>query len=191
MPTLSIRAVQSRTKLFTSLGRTAEETLASLAARLNPTEEYDLFFACEGLAPELVLGVKLTLDDFGYKTLFEWPLEPPSRRMQITPERASSLREKLDHSRSFLFVTTAARTECSWLPWAFGYCEGQHGRVAVLPMTPSSADIYRGEDYLNIYPYVASYSLKNHKEILVVMHGAQIYCTFDNWLNGTENPDGL
>jgi len=186
MPTLSIGAVRSRAKLFTSLGKTAEDALALLAARQKPNEDYDVFFSSQLLEPDLLLGIKLTLDDYGYKSCFEWPLEVPGRRMQITPERANALRDKLDHCRSFLFVTTSARTECAWLPWAFGYCEGKHGRTAVLPVMPTNADIYRGEDYLDIYPYIASHNLKNQKNVLVVMYARQIYCTYDNWLSGSN-----
>jgi len=186
MPTLSVGSVRSRAKLYTSLGKTPEDALAQIATRQKPNDMYDIFFSSQMLEPDLLLGVKLTLDDYGFKSTFEWPLEPPGRRMQITAERANSLREKLDHCRSFLYVTTSARTECAWLPWAFGYCEGKHGLTAVLPLMPTSAEIYRGEDYLDIYPYISSHTMKNQKNILVVMHARQIYCTFENWLNGSE-----
>jgi hypothetical protein len=86
------------------------------------------------------------------------------------------------------FATTAGAKDSRWMPWELGYMDGKKGKSAILPVSlnVSSSDVYRGQEYLSIYPYITSANNRAGKERLWVHEDEETYVAFDGWLTGKQ-----
>ena len=60
-----------------------------------------------------------------------------------------------------LYVSTKNSSNSKWCPWELGYVDGLKERVAILPILNEENKKYKGQEYLNIYPYVDFAKIEN------------------------------
>ncbi len=151
------------------------------------TRTYDIFLSHSFKDAELILGIKVKLEGYGHSVYVDWVEDPHLDRSSITPNTAATLRERMCCCRSLFYASTEASTDSKWMPWECGYFDGKLGRSAILPITETGIDAYRGREFLGIYPYVTEDTIQNStKKILWVNRASDIYCRYDEWLNGKE-----
>ena len=73
------------------------------------------------------------------------------------------------------------------MPWELGFFDGLKGSVGIFPVTNNQEDAFKGEEYLNLYPYVdvANVSKTNERQ-LWINQSAKAYAPLPQWVKGTE-----
>ena len=89
------------------------------------------------------------------------------------------------------------------MPWELGFCDGVHGRVAVVPVLEQNlqTESFDGQEYLKLYPYITKEkpapTIKPHllppggavqisDPVLWVQESSSVYTSFTSWLNGVK-----
>ncbi len=74
------------------------------------------------------------------------------------------------------------------MKWELGWKDGQNTRSAILPIEQNASnDLWTGQQFLGLYPYVADgVSNKTKKTALWVHRSKTCYIDFDAWLNGKD-----
>ena len=73
------------------------------------------------------------------------------------------------------------------MPWELRFFDGLKGKVGVLPVTLGQEESFKGEEYLNLYPFV-DFALANGDNVkkLWVNNSDTEYARLDLWANGNE-----
>jgi len=184
--TFSIADIKSRAKLnYRATGRD-KSALDDFVESHTGKSQFDFYVSPSNVETELIIGTALSLEDCGYSVCLDGYREHDSTDRRITQERGKELRSVMERCLGMIILTTSAKSDSIWLPWECGFFEGKKSRIAVLPITPANSDIYRGEGYLGLYPFITRYQTQNQKTQLVVKFGTKVYCTLSNWLAGGE-----
>ena len=146
---------------------------------------YDIFLSHSSMDNELVAGLKLILEDMHYKVYVDWndkKLDPNN----VTPETAAILRERMKQCRSLLYAFSENASHSKWMPWELGYFDAlKKSRVAVLPISKTAKDGYKGSEFVGVYYYVKFSKISGtDKDAMWVYDGNEKYVIFDAWLNG-------
>ena len=121
----------------------------------SENNDYDIFLSHSKLDEELVLGIKISLEEMGYSVYIDWIDDKQLDRRQVNTNTAQTLKNRMNKSKSLIFVTTENSIRSIWMPWELGYFDGHKGRVAILPIKKNNNDTeYKGQEYLGIYPYI-------------------------------------
>jgi hypothetical protein len=58
-------------------------------------------------------------------------------------------------SGSLVWVATEAASESKWMPWELGYFDGYRpSQVAILPLVDRPGQLFKGQEYLALYPVI-------------------------------------
>lgn len=185
MPTFNLSNIRSRAKLNAFSGKTVETAIEEFAASSN-AGVFDIYLSIPQIEPELILGTALTLQDFGYSICIDTQQVNRAEKFSISREEEKRRRTIMDRCKSMVHLTSTAKSQCAWLPWECGYFQGRQSRVTIFPITPTNAEIFRGDDFLGLFPFLVKYQTQHQQSLLAVKFGVKIYCTFDNWLKGGE-----
>jgi hypothetical protein len=147
---------------------------------------HDIFLSHAFDDKELILGVALTLEDFGYTVYLDWRDDPSLDRKNVNPTTALKLRERMRNSKCLFFATTENTSNSKWMPWELGFKDGQNNRSAILPLQATSPVDYKGQEYLGIYPYITQQRSDKLEERLWVRRSRTCYVVFEAWLAGAE-----
>lgn len=147
---------------------------------------YDIFLSHAFDDKELVLGMALALEDFGYKVYLDWRDDPLLDRKTVSAKTAEILRARMKVSRCLFYSTTENSGASKWMPWELGFKDGDNNRVAILPVTRNYSSIYQGQEYLSVYPYISEDDDTSGKHRLWVRRSPTLYVNFDSWLDGAE-----
>lgn len=140
------RAMKSR-----SLGEMITESMESS----KHATRFDIFLSHSINDAELVLGVKVLLEEMGKKVYVDWVDDPELDRSQVTKHTAERLRGRMKQSDSLLYIATESASSSKWMPWELGYFDGHKpGNVAILPVLDSEDQKFEGQEYLGLYPVV-------------------------------------
>jgi TIR domain-containing protein len=144
---------------------------------------FDIFLSHTIKDAELVLGVAKILEGTGKSTYVDWLVDPHLDRTDITPETASSLRERMQQCDSLFYLYSYHSKTSRWMPWELGYFDGRNGNVAVLPIVAESGeDTFVGSEYLGLYPYVdIAGNTRTSRRDVFVNRNANEYALFSTW----------
>lgn len=150
----------------------------------DSTKMYDIFLSHSSKDDELIAGLKLFLEDLGFSVYVDWndkQLDPNN----ITPETAKVLRERMSQCNSLLYAFSENASNSKWMPWELGYFDAlKKTRVAVLPISKTARNSYKGSEFIGIYFVIQIAQIQNtHKDALWVFDGDK-YVIFDRWLLG-------
>jgi hypothetical protein len=140
------RAGQSRT----ATARLNEE----IALESSAMKTYDVFLSHSVKDAEIVLGVKAVLESHLKTVYVDWVDDPQLDGSRVNPATADALRARMQQCRTLIYVHTENSPTSRWMPWELGYFDGFRGAVAILPVTATKVQEYKGQEYLGIYPYV-------------------------------------
>ena len=61
----------------------------------------------------------------------------------------------MKYSKLLIYATSDNSSKSRWMPWELGYFDGlKKGKIAILPITESANDSFKGEEYLDLYDLV-------------------------------------
>ena len=71
------------------------------------------------------------------------------------------------------------------MPWELGFFDGLKGKVGIVPVTHNQEGAFKGEEYLNLYPYVDEELVsKTNERQLWINKSTDIYARLDSWAKG-------
>lgn len=154
---------------------------------VDSIQQYDIFLSHSSKDQELIAGLKLILEDLGYKVYVDWNDESLNPNV-VTPETAKILRERMKQCKSLIYAFSENAANSKWMPWELGYFDAlKNSRVAVLPITQTAKYSYKGSEFIGLYYVIhfAKTSISNEDAIWV--HDGEKYVKYDGWLKG-NNP---
>ncbi|WP_290791843.1 toll/interleukin-1 receptor domain-containing protein [Flavihumibacter sp. UBA7668] len=161
-----------------------------LESRGIDTNAFDIFLSHSSKDAKIILGILKKLNDLGYRVYVDWVDDPQLDRNSVTEATAEKLRERINQSKSLLYVTTLNAEGSKWMPWELGYMDGKKEKASILPVfetETSSSHTFKGQEYLGIYPYTIEAPTENTKKNkLWVCKNSDFYVAFDEWLNGKK-----
>jgi hypothetical protein len=184
MSTFKIADIRARAKRELTFQKSAATILKEDVAAQKTTRTYDIFLSHSFRDAEIILGVKLTLEDFSYSVYVDWIEDPKLNRSEVSKETAKILRKRMDCCKGLFYSTTESSAGSKWMPWECGYMDGKKGKSAILPLTNTGLNLFRGQEYLGVYPYIQRAKSISGVTKLWVYDDINTYCTLDGWFSG-------
>jgi len=172
----------------------AEALLTEARSYQNSTkgaqDTFDIFLSHSTKDSELVAGLKLLLEDMGFKVYVDWIEDPQLSRTHVTKHTAKALQARMRQCKSLIYAFSNNSSESRWMPWELGYFDGIKQKVAVLPITrTSSSNEFKGTEYLGLYYYITLDKGQDNKTNYVwVRESTDVYVNFFFWLNNNQQP---
>jgi len=185
MGTFTIGEARNKAQAVT-LNKSARRVLDEATVAHTLGKPYDIFLSHAFSDAELIVGIKVMLESFGYTVYVDWIDDPQFDRANVTADTVKQLKERMNNCCSLVYATTPSSTYSKWMPWECGYIDGKIGRAAILPITASSLDEYKGQEYLGAYPYITKDDDKLGHLCLWVNESSSVYCKYDLWLKGNK-----
>lgn len=150
------RAAARRAMRNRSLG----EIMTELRESSKRATRFDVFLSHSINDAELVLGVKVLLEEMGKTVYVDWVDDPELDRSQVNKHTAERQRGRMKQSESLLYIATENATNSKWMPWELAYFDGHKpNKVAILPVLEKENQKFGGQEYLGLYPTVDKNSL--------------------------------
>lgn len=131
----------------------SEKALRESVLAVGDADRFDIFLSHSSKDADLVRGVKLILEGLGFTVYVDWATDPQLDRANVTKATAALLRKRMGQCNSLLFAATENAPSSRWMPWELGYFDGlRRGNVAIMPLTDHPDEVYRGQEYLALYP---------------------------------------
>jgi hypothetical protein len=151
------------------------------------TKTYDIFLSHSSDDAREVGGLKLNLEDFGYSVYVDWIEDPQLDRSNVTRSNAETLRKRMNQCKSLLYAFSENARTSTWMPWELGYFDGIKGKVAVLPVVEGGRNSFKGNEFVELYPYVDEAQMDGaNTPKLWVNESMDTYVRFDAWLSGKK-----
>jgi hypothetical protein len=159
-------------------------TFESVSNKNLDHEKFDVFLSHSYLDKDLVFGVKGYLEERGLSVYVDWINEQELDRSSVDSETANTLRKRMNQCQSLLFATSSNTTTSKWMPWECGYFDGINGKIAIFPIAESDQAVFRGQEYLGLYPYIDVTS-----STIWINSTKSGFCNIKDWLNGRSPED--
>ena len=154
----------------------------------DSTNQYDIFLSHSSKDKELIAGLKYMLEDLGYKVYVDWnddSLDPND----VSPETAKVLRERMKQCKSLVYAFSENASNSKWMPWELGYFDAlKNSRVAVLPISQTAKNAYKGSEFVGVYYVVQIDQIQNSDANALWIHNGDDYVNFKFWLNENKEP---
>ncbi len=119
------------------------------------TKKYDLFVSHSYLDKSLILSLVELFNEAGHSVYVDWINDSTLDRNKVDQKTAELLRTRMDECKGLAYIVTSNIVNSKWCPWELGYADGsKNGRCAVLPILKTESNIYKGQEYLGLYPYI-------------------------------------
>lgn len=155
----------------------------------SETNTYDVFLSHARVDSEIVLGVKLLLEDRGKTVYVDWIDDPQLDRSNVNAKTAELLRRRMRRCQSLMYVHTDNCAVSKWIPWELGYFDGYRGAVAIFPVTRIERSAFEGQEYLGLYPYVDEGSAGHYgsRASIRVNRGIADTRDFERWMDAPRD----
>lgn len=166
--------------------KTAGQVLAEAIA--PDDKKFDVFLSYSSGEPqEVLVGVIALLEDRGLSVYIDKYSDPQLSPVNVTQKTAQILRDRMRNSNSLLYLYSQHSTRSRWMPWELGFFDGLKGSVGVLPVTQNQEETFKGEEYLNLYPYVDIANVDGTSDRdLWINEAADTYANLAGWVKGKE-----
>lgn len=143
------------TKIQKSFSQDSRRILLEEVRAATNEARFDIFLSHASKDGDLILGVKSLLENLGFKVYVDWVDDPQLDRAKVSKETAELLRRRMRQSTSLVFAATEAASDSKWMPWELGYFDGfRPNQVAILPLVDNGSDIFKGQEYVGLYPVI-------------------------------------
>lgn len=178
---------RARRKTGRSSIATASAVLTESVRNAPSSATFDVFLSHSTRDAEIVLGVKLMLEDQNRTVYVDWIEDPQLDRRNVTPRTAEVLRERMRACRSLVYVHTENSGSSKWMPWELGFSDAHHGAVAILPVTRTAQQDFVGQKYLGLYPWMDEGAATLTARGLRVHRSAADYREWRTWLQAPRS----
>lgn len=188
MPLYSRQALNEAraARLRKAMPTRSTRALLKEAAAVPMTTEFDIFLSHRYLDADAIMEIKLDLESMNHSVYVDWLVDDLDRT-NVTRETAARLRERMEYCKCLFFAFSPSSGESNWMPWELGFCDGAHGKVAIVPVLDVKVDSekFQGQEYLTLYPYVSKAPPAGKVEpVLWVNESERVYVNFISWLSG-------
>ena len=155
----------------------------------SKSNKYDLFISHSYLDKKLILNLVELFNNAGFSVYVDWLNDTHLDRSKVDRETAKLLRSRMDESKGLAYIATNNITNSKWCPWELGYADGQtNGKCAILPIMKTSSDKFKGQEYLELYPYIDYAKSEKEKYTFWVNDPKDNskYTSLEDWLAGEE-----
>jgi len=164
------------------------QVTASAILKEATTTTFDVFLSHSSKEPEPILaGIKIYLEEAGFSVYVDKYTDPLIAEDGVTKRTASILRRRMRQSKSLLYVHSRFSKSSRWMPWELGFFDGHKGKVGVLPVTLQQEELFKGEEYLNLYPYV-DVTEHNGSKYYWIHKSRHEWLGFGKWIGGQDFP---
>ena len=126
------------------------------------TKKYDLFVSHSYLDKSLILSLVELFNEAGHSVYVDWINDPNIDRSKVNRQTAELLRTRMDECKGLAYIATSNIVSSRWCPWELGYADGKkNGKCAILPILKGNNSSYKGQEYLELYPYIDYEKPKN------------------------------
>jgi hypothetical protein len=133
--------------------KSTSQVLNEIATASTHRDSFDIFLSHSILDSEIILGIKIALEQTGKTVYVDWLVDPQLDRNRVNAATAEKLRARMRQCKVLLYAHSKASQSSRWMPWELGYFDGLNGNVAVLPIYPDQEDLsYSNQEYLLLYP---------------------------------------
>lgn len=186
MPYLTESEVYARASQTTQ-GLQKSAALVLKDHRATDQDSFDVFLSHSTAEPEqALLGIKGYLEDLGLKVYVDKYSDPHLSPDSVTKDTAEVLRRRLRQSQALLYVYSRHSSKSRWMPWELGFFDGYNGKIGIVPVTVDQEEAFKGEEYLNLYPYVDRVSDKQGQQRLWINRTAREYAPLAGWIKGSH-----
>lgn len=148
--------------------------------------QYDIFLSHSSKDMDLIAGLKLILEDLGYKVYVDWNDDALNSDV-VTPETAKILRERMKQCKSLIYAFSENASNSKWMPWELGYFDAlKNARVAVLPISQSAKYAYKGSEYVGLFFVVQIARISGSTKDAIWVYDNDKYVNYKYWLTGSE-----
>lgn len=174
------------TRITQRVQKSANQVLCEATAATDET--FDVFLSHSSAEPEeILLGIRAMLEDRGLKVYVDKYSDPQLLPDKVTPETAEILRGRMHQSSTLLYVYSPHSKTSRWMPWELGFFDALKGAIGIIPVTHNQEETFKGEEYLNLYPYVDVATMVNTTEKrLWINKSYNVYALLDGWVKGTK-----
>jgi hypothetical protein len=139
--------------------------------------KFDLFLSHSSLDKELIYTLVNLFNISGYSVYVDWIFDTQLDRSQVTKKTAEVLKTRINSSSGLAYIATNNSSQSNWCRWELGYGDGKiNGRCAILPVLETSSSVFRGQEYLGLYPYLQYTQISGSLK-------------YDFWVYDNENPE--
>jgi hypothetical protein len=153
------------------------------------SQKFHIFMAHSILDAEIIHALKNEILNMGYSVYIDWDVDGQLDRSKVDKETAQLIRFRMQNCSCLFFATSDNSPHSKWMPWELGYFDALKRRVAILPVPnylPADPNFYNGQEYLGLYPYVATELDTNNVQQLWILESPSKYTLLDIWLQGNE-----
>lgn len=147
--------------------------------------KFDIFLSHSSKDQELVLGLSYIFQDLGYSVYVDWSdssLDPNN----VTPHTADILRKRMSQCSSLVYAFSENASNSKWMPWELGYFDALKHRVAVLPISKTAKDSFKGSEYVGLYYHIQIAKVEGSNKDAIWVHDGNKYVNFKYWLDNKE-----
>ena len=194
MPLISKAQLNRRASVaYKSFDQAKRELSEARSRSVKSLTRFDVFLSHRYLDAKEILALKLLIESHGLSVYVDWVDSPDLQRGNVTKETAAELRKIMQSSNSLLYADSTNSSGSKWMPWELGFCDGLHGRVAIVPVTDQqqTSESFQGQEYLGIYPYITLTPDRVGQERLFVHRSASSYALLPDWIKEAAFRSGL
>ena len=179
------RAAKGTTFAKSHLQKSAAQIIQESKSTAKDSDFFDVFLSHSVADADLLLGVKILLDQRGLKVYVDWDTDSQLDRSMVNAETADLLRQRMKQSKSLLYLATDSASSSKWMPWELGYFDGlRGGQVAVMPLVDKENDSFTGQEYLGLYPKVTKDTYQGSTKQDVFVEGRGRWTTLQDFNSG-------
>ncbi|MGP5177680.1 MULTISPECIES: TIR domain-containing protein [Psychrobacter] len=157
MAFLTLEEVRNKARSNKAYGLESRDILEEQFDSFNINKTYDIFLSHAFLDAEVIYGLKITLEEAGFTVYVDWYEDSHLERGEVTKETAVVIRKRMQSCKTLIFAITQNSGDSKWMLWELGYFDGLKDKVAILGLIENSGDSFRGQEFLELYPYVQRY----------------------------------
>ncbi len=154
------------------------------------TQKYDLFISHSYLDKSLIFSLVELFNEAGHSVYVDWINDPDLDRNKVNRQTAELLRLRMNDCKGLAYIATFNIVNSKWCPWELGYADGKkNGRCAILPIVKTKRDSYKGQEYLELYPYIDYEKPENQDKYIFWVNDPvekSKYTSLREWLAGGE-----
>lgn len=154
----------------------------------SKSKNYDLFISHSSMDNDLVYTLIELFNKAKYSVYVDYIEDPQLNRSNVNRITAETLRNRMKVCSGLAYISTTNIVTSKWCPWELGYMDGnKNGCCAILPILKSSSNIFKGQEYLSLYPYIDYEKCKDKEEYEFWVNDpndADKYISLRRWLNG-------
>lgn len=148
-------------------------------------DSFDIFLSHSSKDNELIIGLKLILQDIGYSVYVDWN-DPTLDPDHVTPKTAEVLRKRMSQCKSLIYAFSVNASISKWMPWELGYFDAlRNSRVAVLPIRNDAYKAFIGSEFIGLYFQVKVADTRGGQKAIWV-HNGDDYVNYMYWLSGKQ-----